>query len=120
MTDIPEDEMNLTAEQLMAAVDARPDEGNHFYGLCSAYQARGYVIEAYPFPSTYDIFCAGAREGIDRIDEAADWARKEYGYRGWSKRLIEHLHDRLPEPFFGASPDTVAYPKREEAGPDGP
>ena len=49
-------------------------------------------IVAQPIAGMENKYLETLEKQVDRLDEFADWARKHYGFRGFSKSLIAAVH----------------------------
>jgi len=49
-------------------------------------------IVAHPIAGMENKYLKTLEEQVDRLEEFADWARKHYGFRGFSKSLIATVH----------------------------
>jgi hypothetical protein len=81
------------------------------------FEAYGYAVLAKPADGGEADFLRDLRAGLEKISSRADWLRRSHGCRSKSKRLLELLHDSLPEPCWGVQPLNADIDRRITPGP---
>lgn len=77
-----------------------PNQQRAFNQFEAALDRYGYFVAAEPIDGMEEVFLNDLRFAFAKVEETASSLRKNWGYRGISKRLLEDLHNTLPAPSF--------------------
>lgn len=69
--------------------------------LCGAFAKYGYVVTASPLPNEEASFERYLRDGFRQLESDFAALAKSYRTRGLSKRALDILHSRRPNPVWG-------------------
>jgi len=74
---------------------------NGILDLCGAFAAYGYLVTANPIAGDEATFEQHLRDGFRQLESDFAALAKTYRTRGRSKRALDILHTRRPNPIWG-------------------